>query len=61
LTSFGIGTNVPPGPENLVDYDWLALQPALEESTHLRHLRLARPLDIWVDGRSRRGLILKRG
>lgn len=43
-----------------VDYDWLATQPAVAETTHLRHVRLERPLDVWVDGRSRQGIVLKR-
>jgi hypothetical protein len=42
-----------------VDYEWLARQPAVGESRHLRHVRLPAPLDLRIDGRSRRGIILK--
>jgi hypothetical protein len=63
LTSFGIGYfNVHhKESSNFVDYEWLDRQTSFQESSYLRHLRLDQPLDIWVDGRSRRGLILKQG
>jgi hypothetical protein len=61
LTAFGIGYfNIHRhDAESFVDYAWLGAQSILRETTFLRHLRLARPLDIRVDGRSRRGLVLK--
>jgi hypothetical protein len=61
LTAFGIGYfNIHRhDAQSFVDYDWLAAQPVLKETTFLRHLRLEQPLDIRVDGRSRRGVILK--
>jgi hypothetical protein len=61
LTSFGIGYfNIHQGERGgRVDFDWLARLPALAEGRFLRHIRLQRPLDVWVDGRSRRGLVLK--
>ena len=38
-----------------IDWDWLARQPALHESSLIRHVRLKRPLVIKVDGRTGRG------
>ena len=62
LTALGIGYfTIPNGdPESFVDFAWLDAQPAVRETRFLRHVRLAQPLDIRVDGRSRRGLILKK-
>jgi hypothetical protein len=61
LTAFGIGYfNIHRRDEGgFVDYEWLAAQPVARETSYLRHVRLEKPLDIFVDGRSRRGLILK--
>ena len=61
LTSFGIGyfTVHRGGGESWVDYDWLAAQPAIAETTWLRQVRLAKPLDLRIDGRGRRGVVLK--
>ncbi len=42
-----------------IDWDWLAAQPAAEETRFLRHLVTAAPLDVRLDGRTRRGVILK--
>lgn len=43
--------------EFLIDWKWLDAQPAAGETAHVRHVRLPRPLDIRVDGRSGRGVI----
>jgi hypothetical protein len=61
LTSFRIGylTVNPTVGEGHVDWDWLARQPAVEETAYLRHVRLEAPLEVRLDGRSRRGAILK--
>jgi hypothetical protein len=40
-----------------LDWEWLERQPAVSESRHVRQLRLPRPLEIRVDGRTRRGVI----
>jgi len=40
-----------------VDWDWLASQPAIAETNHVRHVRLARPLEVRVDGRRRLGVV----
>jgi len=61
LTSLGIGYfNVHRGEMGgRIDYEWLDSLEAIDETVFLRHIRLERPLDIRVDGRSRKGLILK--
>jgi hypothetical protein len=40
------------------DWQWLDRQPAETETTFLRHLRLAAPLHVRVDGRTGKGVIL---
>ena len=40
-----------------IGWTWLDSQPAAAETQHLRHVRLAVPLSIRVDGRSGRGVI----
>lgn len=61
LTSFGIGYFTVYGgdPGGHLDVGWLESRPAAYEGTWLRHVRLPAALEIAVDGRSRRGVILK--
>ncbi len=40
-----------------IDWGWLDRQDALEETEHLRHVRLDSPLRIRVDGRTGRGVV----
>ncbi|MBD3236789.1 MAG: histidine kinase [Candidatus Eisenbacteria bacterium] len=63
LTSFGLGyfTVHTRDDRDFLDLPWLAAQPAQQASEHLRHLRFAEPLEIVVDGRSGRGVIMKPG
>ena len=42
-----------------VDWSWLDQQEAVEETHFLRHVQLAEPLLVRVDGRSSRGVIYK--
>jgi hypothetical protein len=49
--------SVPHGGAHAVDWDWLARQPALAETTFVRHVRTARPLVVRVDGRDGRGVV----
>jgi hypothetical protein len=42
-----------------VDWKWLETQPFAAETQFIRHVRLAKPLKIKVDGRNGRGVILK--
>lgn len=44
-----------------VDWEWLEHLPAVTETQFVRHVRSERPLVVRVDGRSRRGVILKPG
>jgi hypothetical protein len=61
LTSFGTGYFTVHRGEGggWVDHAWLEAQPAEEITTYLRHIRLASPLDLRIDGRSRKGVVLK--
>ena len=40
-----------------VDWDWLRRQPERRRSAHVRHVRLAAPIEVAVDGRSGRGIV----
>lgn len=44
---------------DFLDWDWLDAQPAVAETDHLRHLRISQPLRMKVDGRTRKGVILR--
>ena len=61
VVSLGAGcfTMNPLSGEGLVDWDWLRSTPAAFETREIRHLRLERPLDIRIDGRSGRLVVLK--
>jgi hypothetical protein len=41
-----------------IDWDWLNQQPVVSETEFIRHVRLAEPLSVRVDGRTARGVIL---
>jgi hypothetical protein len=60
LSSFGVMYfTVRPGIDPPIDWDWLAAQPVAGETPFARHVRLATPLLVKVDGRSGRGVILR--
>ncbi len=61
LTSQGVSyfTVDPRDREALLDWAWLARQPAQSELAFVRHVRLREPLEIRVDGRRRLGAIYK--
>jgi CheY-like chemotaxis protein len=61
LTSFNVGflTVNPEEGEGVLDWEWLDAQPALSAAAHVRHLRLPAPVEIRIDGRRGRGVILK--
>ena len=61
LTAFQIGyfTVNPDAGEGFVDWEWLAAQPAMEEDGCVRHLRLASPLSVVMNGKLGRGMIFK--
>ncbi len=59
ITSFKVFYfSINPADRYQVDWDWLRKQPAVEETEFVRHVRLAAPLTIKVDGRSSRGVII---
>ncbi|MDD5309902.1 MAG: PEP/pyruvate-binding domain-containing protein [Deltaproteobacteria bacterium] len=60
ITSFGIGYFTV-GPGGFLDMAWLDAQEALFATTFVRHVRFAAPLEIAVDSRSGRGVIMKPG
>jgi hypothetical protein len=63
LTSLGVGylTVDPTRNSGWIDWAWLASQPVVAEAGCVRHVRLAEPLEARLDGRNRRGAILKPG
>ena len=61
LTSFRVGyltVNASSGGGKL-DWDWLRGQTPVARTAHLNHLRLEAPLQVLIDGRSRRGVVLR--
>ena len=59
LTSLGIGyfTVNPEEGEGRVDWGWVERQPVLTDLKYVRHIRLAKPLDIRIDGSTGKGVI----
>ncbi len=59
LTSFQVGyLTVNHGrPHTTCRWEWFDEQPAEWEGEFVRHVRLAEPLEVLVDGKSRRGLV----
>ncbi|MGD0309646.1 MAG: PEP/pyruvate-binding domain-containing protein [Acidobacteriota bacterium] len=61
VTALGIGyftINHVAGDGN-IDWRWLHDQKAVSESSRLRHVRLPKPLDVRIDGRSGEGVVLR--
>jgi hypothetical protein len=60
VTSLGLGYFTVHGQHGggALRWDWFDGQPALAETDLLRHVRLAKPLDIRIDGSTGRGVIL---
>ena len=61
LTSFGVGyfTINPFKGEGWFDEDYLNQLPAVEETEHLRHVRLHAPIVIKMDGKRSLGVVMK--
>ncbi|NOZ60848.1 MAG: hypothetical protein GXO74_04130 [Calditrichaeota bacterium] len=61
ITSFYIGYfNVRQfRKDSFIDWNWLDSLPAENETDFVRHIRLDAPMEIRIDGRSRKGVILK--
>lgn len=63
LTSFQVGYLTVNAGEGIsrIDWKWLDAQPAVEEGKFIRHVRVEEGLQVLIDGRSRKGVILKPG
>jgi len=61
LTAFQVGyfSVNPRVRHSFVDWDWLASQSATEAGPFVRHIRLDRGVTVKMNGRERRGVILK--
>ncbi|HTE50876.1 MAG TPA: PEP/pyruvate-binding domain-containing protein [Kofleriaceae bacterium] len=61
LTSFNVGyfTVNPDAGEGFLDWAWLAGQPAVRETSCVRHLRFEQPLVVKMNGRLSEGVIYK--
>ncbi|GAB4245895.1 MAG: PEP/pyruvate-binding domain-containing protein [Acidobacteriota bacterium] len=63
ITAQGVGyLTLPPGEtssERFLDWEWLESRPVHCQTETVRHVRLEKPLRVWLDGRNRRGLIAK--
>ena len=53
--------SVPHSSSQGIRWEWLDNQPAVTETALVRHVRLADPLDVRVDGRTGRGVIAHAG
>jgi hypothetical protein len=63
LMTFRVGyfTVNPEAGEGLVDWEWLAAQPAVSDRASVRHIRLPAPLSVRMNGKDHRGVIVKPG
>jgi hypothetical protein len=61
LTSFNVGyfTVNPEAGDGAIDWEWFDALPAQSEASHVKHIRLERPIMVLMDGRRNAGLILK--
>jgi hypothetical protein len=61
MTSLRIGYFTIPlnSAKEFIDWPWLEGLPFISETPFLRHIRLAQPLKIMIDGRKSQGIILK--
>jgi CheY-like chemotaxis protein len=61
LTSLGLGYfHIANGsPKEFILWDWLKEQPVYRETKYVKHLRFTRPLQVKIDARGSRGVILK--
>jgi len=61
LSSCNVGyfTVNPQAGEGYVDWEWLGVQPAIEDTGFVRHVRLATPVTVRISGKTGEGVILK--
>ena len=60
-SSVGYFTVNPEAGEGFVDWDWLAAQPSVRETTFVRHLHFESAVVVKMNGRSQRGVMMKPG
>ncbi|MGE5717323.1 MAG: PEP/pyruvate-binding domain-containing protein [Acidobacteriota bacterium] len=61
ISSFGVSYfSLPPEGPGMLDWAWLEGLPAAAETPFVRHVSLATPLHVEVDGRTGRGIIWRR-
>lgn len=63
MTSLRIGYFTIPlnSASGFIDWPWLEAQPAVNETTFLKHVRPEQPFKVMIDGRKSQGIILKPG
>ncbi len=60
ISSFQVSYfSVPHSGRYAIDFEWLSAQPAAAETEFVRHVRVASPVVVQVDGRTGRGVVLK--
>lgn len=61
LTSLGVSYfSVPLSGKFEIDWSWLKIQQEIQTTKYVRHIRVKNSLEIKIDGRTGRGVILKR-
>jgi len=45
--------------ENFINWEWLKSQKVADETEHIRHIRLKKPVESLIDGHDGRAVILK--
>jgi hypothetical protein len=59
ITSLGIGyLNTSEGGEDFIDWKWLRSLPVKNQTRHLKHVILKKPLTIKIDGKKSKGVII---
>lgn len=62
LTTLHVGylTVNPSAKNGFIDWEWLMNQPVVQTSKYLRHISLPEPIEIRIDGRTGKGVIIKK-
>jgi CheY-like chemotaxis protein len=60
ITSLGISyLNLVENGKDFIDWRWLETRPVAEATEHVKHVNLARPITIKIDGKTSRAVLLK--
>lgn len=61
ITSFRVGYFTVNASHHLgfIDWDWLKKQPAHWDLNHVRHIRFTKPVNVKINGRKNKGIIIK--